>query len=201
MTRVVADRVTQLRKASGYSQAQLGERMAELRPGWSRSTVVKLENYNREGVSVGDLLSLALALDVPPIMLIADPRHTETVPVADGLTVDVWDALLWLAGSGRINGTDLGNMSPAAWLIQSGWGVVEALAELDRYERRVSNDEQAAERARNRDDDRHRDALRVLRTHLLRIEAAGAPVPPVVDLEKIHRRARELGVDMPGMES
>ena len=74
ITRVLAAQVARLRKAAGWSQAQLAERVAKHRPGWTRSSVTKLENGLRESISVGDLVALALAFDVPPALL-AEPAQ------------------------------------------------------------------------------------------------------------------------------
>src|SRR5690606_25932920 len=49
-------------------------------------------------LSVSDLLALALALDVPPVWLLADPTTDEPVPVAKDLELEPWRALLWLVG-------------------------------------------------------------------------------------------------------
>jgi transcriptional regulator with XRE-family HTH domain len=99
ITRLLGKRVAEHRKSIGMNQAQLGARMAELRPSWSRSTVVKLENDKRESLAVEDWLALAVVLGVPPIWLLADPRDGEPVTIAEGTEVDPWTALRWLTGT------------------------------------------------------------------------------------------------------
>lgn len=184
------------------SQAELGARMAKLRPTWSRSAVVKLENFDRESVPTTDLLALALVLDVPPQMLIADPRYVDEVPVADGVTVKAWEALMWLAGTGTIAKSDLDNYGKSAWLIDAGWKVVRAVAVLDERDAVLDPDDpEQVRRTQKRDDERHRDALRSLATAITRISAAGAPLPPMLPLDYVYRRARELDVHLPGMEN
>lgn len=69
------------------NQTQLGARMAELQPAWSRSTVVKLENNKRESISLQDWLALAHVLRVPPIWLLTDPKAGAPVPVVEGTEV------------------------------------------------------------------------------------------------------------------
>jgi hypothetical protein len=184
--------------------------MASLRSGWSRSTVVKLENYNREAVSVGDLLALGIALDVPPVLLLADPRclpgrtSPETVPVADGLDEDVWTALLWLVGAGyRVADSDLDNLSSANWLIQAGITASNALRALEREEAPFPDDDpEAIAAARARTDERHRAALQQLGTALIRLEARKAQIPQFATevAQAVLRRARDLGVDHAGLD-
>lgn len=190
-----------LRSKAGLNQAQLGDLMAGYRPGWSRSTVVKLENYNRESLSVADLLALALALDVPPMMLLADPRHIESVPVAKNVTVAAWDALLWLSGTGTITESNLNNYSAAAWLIQAGWTIVEGVADLGRRNRvfdRSKSDQ--IKRAQERDDEQHRAALEAIRAAMIRIVGAKAPLPPMFPKDLVYRRAAELEVELPRLD-
>lgn len=194
ITRLIGQRVAALRGAGGMTQGELGERMAGLRSGWSRSTVVKLENNKRESLSVGDLLCLAIALDVPPVVLVADPRTPGAVPVAEGLEVDQWEALLWMIGAGTIDIANSGRtFTAAAWLIHAGIGVAEALAELRKVDRGVD-----AKRAQTRTDDRHRSALEAMHTALIRISAQGAPIPNLPPW--VYDRAAELGVDLPGVD-
>lgn len=211
ITRVLARRVAELRKAAGMNQAQLGERMAELLPKWSRSTVVKLETYKRESVSTADLFALALALGVPPVILLADPRQPGAVPVAPGLEVDQWDALAWLTGTAGLNkagdrieyrrmGQD---GADAGWLIYMSFLLAEALDTLGAPmltgvrddDGRLTRDPEAI---RRKTDEQHHDALSRVCDVLSRIERDGtAPLPDVG--EHVRRRAVELGVELPGM--
>jgi transcriptional regulator with XRE-family HTH domain len=104
ITRLLGKRVAEHRKLIGMNQTELGARMAKLRPGWSRSTVVKLEHNKRESISLQDWLALATVLGVPPIWLLADPRAGTPVPITEGIEVDPWTALLWLTGTQPLDG-------------------------------------------------------------------------------------------------
>lgn len=214
ITAVVAERVIALRRTAGLNQEQLAERMAARGVPWKRSTVVNLEarapdnrgkSAGRDAVTVQELFALALVLDVPPMMLLADPRHVDQVPVTQGtpdgddLVVPAWEALLWLAGTGTIDKSDLDNYRNSAWLVQAGWGIVESVAELRKQERRHPDPEKAA-KSRQRDDDRHRDALAVITTCIDRIRAAGAPLPPM-PLDFLSQRADELDVTLPELDN
>ena len=181
LTRLIAERVAQLRKAAGIDQAVLGARMSELRPGWSRSTVVKLENLNRESLSVGDLVALAIVLNVPPPMLFADPRYVETVPIGEGRERTAWEALLWFIGSAEDDsGYSSGKYEEAAAVIRSGRKVVEAVAEVRETlpgSTEPSDDDDVPQHER----DTLRDALDVIAQELTRLDGAKAPYPPLED--------------------
>lgn len=98
ITRHLAQRLPQLRKAAGLSQADLGARMAELRPNWSRSTVVKLETYKRESLPISDLFALALIFGVPVWYLLVDLHTTTPVPIIEDVGVDPWSFVRWFIG-------------------------------------------------------------------------------------------------------
>jgi transcriptional regulator with XRE-family HTH domain len=68
-TETVAANVRRVREARGYSQAQLSDRLAELGHTIPTIGVRRIENLGR-GVSVDDLIALALALRVSPTSLL-----------------------------------------------------------------------------------------------------------------------------------
>lgn len=203
ITAVIAARVKHLREESRISGPKLAARLAGYGLNWTRTTVAKFETGLRSSITVQELLALALALDVPPIMLLADPRQVDKapaadVPVTDAITVPAWEALLWLIGSGTIDKSDLGNFGDASWLIHSGWGLVENLKELEDGDRVINpGDPDELDRVQQRDDARHRAALRGIRTAVARIRKAGAPLPPIIPVAAVLKRAAELDVDMP----
>lgn len=186
------------------NQAAFGERMRQLRPTWSRSSVVKLENYNRESLSVADLLALARALNVPPIALIADPRHVSEVPVVEGESLPVWDALYWLIG--RTREVSRYEMSADARdiedLVVHALEVLSLCVKLDRPDEWEVDPEsppetdEDIERHERRERGRVRGWLRRLRHELNEIERLGAPAPPLP--EYVLRLAREHEIQLPG---
>ena len=183
ITRVLAAQVARLRKAAGWSQAQLAERVAKHRPGWTRSSVTKLENGLRESISVGDLVALALAFDVPPVMLLADPRSVDEVPLAKGVTVSAWDALLWFTGD-ALAGRDLpgnrtvGPYEDAAAVIRAARELPSAIREVLWYVHPNDPDNAAqVEAVRKHNDRRHREALQTIATGVHLLNVAGAPLP------------------------
>jgi transcriptional regulator with XRE-family HTH domain len=99
VTTVIAARVKTLRKQARLSGPALAAAMKARGFAWNRTTVAKLETGHRESVSVAELLTLAVILGVPPVWLLAEPKAGTPVPIAQGIEVDPWRALLWLTGS------------------------------------------------------------------------------------------------------
>lgn len=101
---VVGYRVAELRRRRGLTAEQLAARCAELGAAHiTRSFVANIES-RRRGLSVDDLLILALALDVAPIdLLTLSPKRAETLGLTT--TVSVSDAELlrgWLVGDAAL---------------------------------------------------------------------------------------------------
>jgi len=199
------------------SQADLAERMAELGTPWKRATVVNLEKrgtasrgtgVGRDAVTLQEWLHLAEALNAPPPLLLADPRRTEPVPVAEGVEVSAWEALMWLTGSGTIGrGIASDRRSSVAmdliWhgrVVAEAAGAIEATRPLDVYRpgTQVRGD------ALSRDglgtlDDLHRGHLETIAAALEHIvEELGAPAPQLGPT--VLKRAAELGVELPGQD-
>ncbi|MDX2676179.1 helix-turn-helix domain-containing protein [Streptomyces sp. NY05-11A] len=76
-TRAIAKRVREVRGRRGLTAEQLAERLTALGVSWQRSTVAKLENGNRENVTVTEWLALAAALNVAPVHLLIPPDAAE----------------------------------------------------------------------------------------------------------------------------
>lgn len=207
ITRLLAQRVKQLREQAGMNQAELAERMSELRPNWSRSTVVKLETFKRQEVSIGDFLALAVVLGVPPPMLLADPRHVETVSFATDMEAPAWAVVKWMIGLARLMPKD-GRSSAdadgaATLLIHDGWALAGAIAEVERddYVSFAGDDPVDPDHLaslRKLEELRHKAALNQIRGRMRRILDAGAPLPPIPDY--VLQRAKELDIRLPGVE-
>jgi len=58
----------------------------------------KIEN-GRRGVDLDELVALARALDVPPLMLVFPLGRARTVEVLPGETVDTWHAVKWFTSA------------------------------------------------------------------------------------------------------
>jgi transcriptional regulator with XRE-family HTH domain len=63
-----------IRKARGWTAAQLGDALTKRGIRWDRFTVASLENGKRQSISVKELFVLAQVLGIDPWTLTADPR-------------------------------------------------------------------------------------------------------------------------------
>jgi hypothetical protein len=112
ITATVAANVRKWRERAGMSQAGLAAAMTALGVPWKRATVVNLEKRGagsrgdaatgRDALTVGELLALASALDVPPVLLLADPRTDTVVSVGPGREMPPKAALGWLIGAAEV---------------------------------------------------------------------------------------------------
>jgi hypothetical protein len=60
--------------------------------------ITKLENGRKESVSTAELMVLAKALDVPPVMLMFPFGEQRMVEITPGEFIDPLDATYWVAG-------------------------------------------------------------------------------------------------------
>ncbi|OBJ53439.1 transcriptional regulator [Mycobacterium sp. 1423905.2] len=91
--------VRERRKALDLTAAGLAERTAELGYPVSRVAIGKIETGHREGkMDLAELLVLAAALAIPPVMLIYPGVPHGPVEVLPGLECDSVDALEWFVG-------------------------------------------------------------------------------------------------------
>jgi transcriptional regulator with XRE-family HTH domain len=200
ITAVIAERVRNLRERAGMNQADLAAAMSKEGVPWKRATVVNLEKRasssrgagsgGRDAVSVQEWLALALVFDVPPVLLIADPREQKKlgdIPITKHLSGDQWAVLLWLVGMADApGGRRARNDSP---LIQAGITVMEGVGELKRRVRTLD-----PEQGQQRTDAAHREALLRVAEAFRRIRRLDAEPPRLAD--HLVSRAGELGVDL-----
>jgi transcriptional regulator with XRE-family HTH domain len=74
----------------------------------SRATIADLENGRRAAISVAELLALAAALDVAPVLLVFPLGRQETVEALPGRDVPTWEAAMWFCGDGDLRLTAAG---------------------------------------------------------------------------------------------
>lgn len=200
ITRLIASRLPELRRSRGLTQAQLGTAMGKLRPGWTRSTVAKLENLKRQDLSIADWMALAVALSIPPPLLIADPRFPdERVPITTDYDDTPWDALFWMMGREHV--APLGVEVPDFELfgrgfevMHCGWEIMEATVELNRRDHRwPDSDEEDLRKVEANEQARHRASLFRLQKALNNLRSRGVRPPPLQSF--VLKRAQELGFD------
>jgi transcriptional regulator with XRE-family HTH domain len=202
ITAVIAERVRHLRERAGMNQADLAAAMSKEGVPWKRATVVNLEKRastsrgagsgGRDSVSVQEWLTLSLVFDVPPVLLIADPRQQDkmgNVPITNDLSADQWAILLWLIGMTDAPGGHYSRED--SQIIHAGVTVMEAVDELRRRTRTL-DPEQGQQRA----DAAHREAVLRMVEAFRVIRRLGAE--PIRLPEHHIERARELGIDLYG---
>ncbi|MFC7483383.1 helix-turn-helix domain-containing protein [Luedemannella flava] len=64
-----------------------------------KSVIVNLENRRRESISVAELLIVAAALEVPPILLLAPLGRSESVEVLPDIGATPWQVRGWVHGA------------------------------------------------------------------------------------------------------
>jgi transcriptional regulator with XRE-family HTH domain len=214
ITAVVADRVRSFRERSGMSQAELAERMAELGTPWKRATVVNLEKRGmmsakrgtaagRDSITAQELLTLAQALSVPPVWLLADTESGTPVPIAKGIDVAPWSALMWMTGKKSLTDDpgpawDFAEVSLAD--VYEVATLVEHFQDIQRHRDRValflSNESANAKEARYREaDESDKHLLRRLAECLKRFQQRRLCLPRLPG--DVVKRATELGVELP----
>ena len=95
----VGGKVQSRRKELKLTAAALAERTAKLGYPISRVAVGKIETGHREGkLDLAELVVLAAALGIPPVMLIYPDLPHGSVEVLPGFERDAADALRWFSG-------------------------------------------------------------------------------------------------------
>ncbi|MFC7326281.1 helix-turn-helix domain-containing protein [Marinactinospora rubrisoli] len=149
----VAKEVRRHRKRQGMSAQELADRCANLGMPLKRSVLANLESGRRTTVTLAELIVLARALGVPPLLLafpVAQEEHTEVLP---GQTVGTWAAAKWFTGDDPFptRDKDSGN-----WFVtsddfdewQSGAEAIDRMRWQDRYFAQLSGAHSRAEGAR-----------------------------------------------------
>ena len=218
MTTVIAERVKTLRKQARLSGPALAAAMKERGFAWNRTTVAKLETGHRESVSVAELLALAVILGVPPVWLLADPKAGTPVPIAEGIEVDPWTALMWLTGSQPLAGPDSESRHATAYLALSHLNTLaRLLAQYHQFRKMLDLPMVSAPEGdvvvtepgvittfgdpagmRRTTEAAEASTLRAIADRLGQFRALGLSVPPLPP--EVCKRAVELGIDLPGQE-
>lgn len=80
--------------------SELSDRMAGLGQPLGITGLSKIENGKR-GVELDELVALARALDVPPLLLIFPLGHEQAIEVLPSVTMGTWDAAAWFTGEAQ----------------------------------------------------------------------------------------------------
>lgn len=92
-----------LRDERGLTAEALAHAMSDLGVPWQRDVVANIENGRRTGITVDELLALAVALEVTPAALLFD-LEAESAEIAAGVQATPAEALMWTWGMGALPG-------------------------------------------------------------------------------------------------
>ncbi|MGW2539702.1 helix-turn-helix transcriptional regulator [Kitasatospora sp. NPDC001574] len=173
----------------GLTAGAVAQRCTDLGFPISRQSVSRLEAGKRDApLNLAELLVLARALEVPPVLLVAPLDQQESVHVAPGIEVPAAEALVWITGEG-----------PSA---EGGEGPVAALGVLRRHNRLVRTAVWSTGQAL----ERRRDAQLAGPDDYRRADESAQQLEDVArrDREDVlgeRRRLRELGAFPPPLPS
>lgn len=188
---LVARRVRDLREKRGASVRDLSRWLGEIGRPMLPSVVSKLERGERR-VDVNDLLALSYVLDVPPVCLLID-TEAATTPIAPGVTMPSYDALLWATGlrwpgDGHVPGTWVDASLP----VRRARAVDEALVEVGNF----ANWVRSPATARTGEVEKgYRDVLVSFSLVLGALSELGMSLPEIDP--RVIADAQRLGVDLP----
>lgn len=103
-TAVVAERIKAYRQRRKLSAQQLADACEKIGMKIPRSVIANIESGRRPMVSVPELLVIAQALEIPPLLLLLPLGYADTVEIAPGVEVPTMDAFLWLTGERPLPG-------------------------------------------------------------------------------------------------
>lgn len=98
LSRQIAAEVRHHRQRRGMSAQELADATAALGYPIARSVIANLESGRRSSVLVAELVILAKALGVPPIVLIYPVGRSEKINVLPANEMSPWQALQWFTG-------------------------------------------------------------------------------------------------------
>jgi transcriptional regulator with XRE-family HTH domain len=98
----IGSRIAENRRQRGISAQQLADRCAELgMPSLNRAVITKLENGHRDTIGTAQLLVLAKALDITPMLLLFPLGTEAATEIAPGCEMSTWEAVRWFYGVPR----------------------------------------------------------------------------------------------------
>jgi transcriptional regulator with XRE-family HTH domain len=98
IARDVGERVRIRRRELNLSAQTVSDRTGILGHEIKRSVIAEMENGNRSTVSIADVLMLAQALNMPPMMLLFPVGTTTLTEIRPGELIEAWQAADWFAG-------------------------------------------------------------------------------------------------------
>ncbi|MEE4546747.1 helix-turn-helix transcriptional regulator [Streptomyces sp. V4-01] len=121
----IAGEIRRYRLSSGMSAQQLSDVCAMLGAPIPRTVISNIENGRRTNVSVAEVITLAAALAVPPIVLIYPAGFTEKVEFMPDREIDPLRAIRWFSGEAAFDKKSAMDQTPrdewALTLVRKHW--------------------------------------------------------------------------------
>lgn len=106
LVRGIADEVKRRRTELGWSAQKLSGECAALGFDFPRSTLADLESGRRKQISVPELIALAAALHVPPLLLVYPVGRQGETEALPGITRPAFRTAEWFSGAAFLPGPD-----------------------------------------------------------------------------------------------
>jgi transcriptional regulator with XRE-family HTH domain len=114
---------------SGRSAQWLADETERIGFPISRAAIANYESGRKKGLDLAELLTLAAALRVPPVVLLFPDLPDGPVEALPGVTVDSWGAAAWFSGEARSPAPESEESSETAESKRI-WAVRERFAQL-----------------------------------------------------------------------
>jgi transcriptional regulator with XRE-family HTH domain len=95
---VFRSRLVEARKALGYTQAGLAERLTEIGTPMHETAVARIESGKRR-VTLDDVIAIAAAMDVSPLFLFSPLEHDARIRLAATIDCTAADLWAWVRGT------------------------------------------------------------------------------------------------------
>ncbi|MGP3923891.1 helix-turn-helix domain-containing protein [Streptomyces sp. 8N616] len=149
----IAGEVRRYRTMRGISAQQLSDLCSAVGMDIPRAVISNLENGRRTSVTVAEVLVLAAALDVPPLLLVFPVGYEEVCEVLPDRRRDTWGGFLWAAGDRDTKGSalpirgDLENFDNASSTLYRTF--YETVEQVSAFMFRAIEDEDRARKTQN----------------------------------------------------
>ena len=145
-------RVKQLRRARGWTGAELGKRMEDVGIPWDRAIVANVENGRRRSFTVAELLALAVVFDVAPVHFLIAP-DAERYSITPKREYEAGRVRAWVRGEAPLPGTNLRTFRTEVPMeeLERGRSASELAAKREAFERWGSWDAVDVEAEKTRD--------------------------------------------------
>ncbi|MET8524755.1 helix-turn-helix transcriptional regulator [Micromonospora sp. NPDC005172] len=203
----IASQIRDWRKARGLSAQQLSDRCTAVGHPIPRNIIANVETGRRVSVTVPELIVLAMALNVPPALLIYPVGKEAATRVAPQQATTTWNAAKWFVGESRpgpgmVGVDDETDYRTASREWESAHDLVTAYQRHDALVRRyrLIRDDTVAELKRMAEPSIPEQEDEMRRTRQLRTDMLANDLARAIDMLRGHRLWLEtMGLAVPSL--